>query len=133
MKFQSLLLFGFGQKTDIFSVLGILAEFFIQTKCYLVQKNQKKILVKKFLLYLQPFFQNSRLKVLVFSYISLLTQLPPLNFQIVNTEKTATDRAKIFSPIFFFRFFHIRLHNTYTRTFFHGCISGYCIFSVLDV
>ena len=48
----------------------------------------------------------------------------------LNSQKLTRDRAKIVSPIFFQIFSH---KITYARNFSHGCISGYYIFSVLDV
>ena len=45
------------------------------------------------------------MKILVFSYISLLTLLPPLQFSILIYQKTAIDRAKILSPLVFINFF----------------------------
>ena len=49
--------------------------------------------------------QDKMKKFVVFSYISLLTLLPPLQLSIVISQKTAIDRAKIFSPLFFIYFF----------------------------
>ena len=65
-------------------------------------------MAKEFLPYLKSFFDESRLKIVVFSYISLLTLLPPLQFSILIYQKTAIDRAKILSPLFFINFFLIR-------------------------
>ena len=76
-------------------------------------------MAKEFLLYLESFFDKSRLKIVVFYYISLLTLLPPLQFSILNYQKTGKDRAKILSPLFFIVFFSHKNKHCRKKNFNH--------------
>ena len=69
-----------------------------------VEKSEKNIGAKNFTLSIAV-LPEFAVKVLVFSYISLLTQLPPFETLSANSGKTALDRVKIFAPIFFSDFF----------------------------
>ena len=66
-----------------------------------MQKNQKKILAQKLLLYLLPFFEHLQLESVIF-YSQLIEEYKKkLKNSITNAQKTVKDRATIFAPIFF--------------------------------
>ena len=65
-----------------------------------MEKSEKNIGGNIFTLSI-AIFPEFAINVLVFSYISLLTQLPPFETLSANSGKTAIDRVKLFSPVFF--------------------------------
>ena len=87
------------QKSTFFSSQKNWGKFCFWADDSYVEKSEKNIGAKIFTLSIAV-FPEFAIQVLIFSYISLLTQLPPFETLIANSGKTAIDRVKIFSPIF---------------------------------
>ena len=107
--FQVLRFSGFGPKKQHFLVLGKSVEIFFRQYWFLSEK--KKSGERTFALFI--LFANSRLKIVVFLYISLLTLLPPLQkkttiFNLDLAKNGFRLRKNSFAPLFNY-FFLIKI------------------------
>ena len=101
MNFQSLPLFGFRPQNRHFSVLGIVAEFFYLDYMLSYAKKSEKNIGEKIIALSIAIFLEFTIESFSFFLYFFVNAVTSHEFFNCETEKTATDRAKVFSPIFF--------------------------------